>query len=89
MIHDPLHPRGPYSPRPCVFGHRCVAMQPCMPGHDESGGVVLTEAMSPDELADFESSGKARLNVHRTTRCDRTVHAPIHNTDPSFPRCLR
>ena len=36
--------------RPCVFGRRCVGMHPCIPGHDESGGVVLAESMSPSEL---------------------------------------
>lgn len=43
--------------RPCVVGRRCMAMQPCMPGHEESGGVVLSEAMSPSELLEFERSG--------------------------------
>ena len=32
-------------------------MQPCIPGHDESGGVVLAEVMAPAELTRFEETG--------------------------------
>lgn len=43
--------------RPCLFGAACQGMSPSLPGHAECGGVVLTEAMTPEELLSFESVG--------------------------------
>lgn len=57
--------------RPCIFGRRCVAMQPCMRGHAESGGVVLTEVMSPTELDEFERSGAAPAVRRPCVLCTR------------------
>lgn len=59
LLREPWNSAGApsHKARPCVVGRRCVAMQPCMPGHAESGGVVLAEAMSPSELEEFERSG--------------------------------
>jgi hypothetical protein len=44
--------------RPCLFGDSCVGMSPNLPGHFDSGGVVLAESMSPAELEEFNRTGK-------------------------------
>lgn len=67
-------PGGP-STRACLMGDSCVGMSPRLAGHEESGGVILTEVMSPDELDAFRERGAlpserrtcllcARMNVH-------------------------
>lgn len=44
--------------RHCVFGRRCIAMRLQIPGSSESGGVVLAETMTPDELEHFHETGE-------------------------------
>jgi len=43
--------------RRCLFEDQCIGMQTNFPGHTESGGIVLREALTPVELAQFEQTG--------------------------------
>jgi len=43
--------------RPCLMGDSCMGMHKMMPGHRASGGVVLTELMTPAELEAFHEHG--------------------------------
>ena len=42
-----------------------------LPGHAESGGVVLSEAMTPDELRDFEEHGRHPATRRACILCSR------------------
>jgi hypothetical protein len=81
MAHDDAILREPFrgaavgQTRACLMGDSCVGRSPLIPGHAESGGIILTEVMSPAELATFHESGAlpeqrrtcllcARMNVH-------------------------
>lgn len=81
MAHDAAILREPFRnaagacSRACLMGDSCVGRDSLLPGHAESGGVVLTEIMSPAELAAFREHGAlpserrtcllcARMNVH-------------------------
>lgn len=57
--------------RPCVFGRRCTAMHTSLAGHEESGGVVLVEAMTPVEMAAFESRGTHPSERRPCVLCQR------------------
>lgn len=48
----------------CVFGRRCMGMHRELQGHAESGGLVLAESMTPEELVAFQERG-AHPNVRR------------------------
>jgi hypothetical protein len=43
--------------RPCVAGDGCVGMHKQLAGHAASGGVVLSEMLTPDEMAAFMEDG--------------------------------
>jgi hypothetical protein len=43
--------------RPCVCGDACIGMHKQLAGHNLSGGIVLSEMMTPDELAAFMEDG--------------------------------
>lgn len=48
-------------------------MSPNLPGHAECGGVVLAEAMTPEELAEFETRGKHPSVRRSCILCSRFV----------------
>ena len=59
--------------RPCIFGRACQGMSPNLPGHAESGGVVLAEAMTPQELVEFEEHGRHPATRRACVLCSRFV----------------
>jgi hypothetical protein len=57
LLREPWKTATGHVVRPCVFGNGCLGCNPHLPGHVESGGVVLAETMTPDELRALEASG--------------------------------
>ena len=60
LLREPWRSRGRPTAisRPCVFGRRCVCMHAAIDGRSQSGGIVLSESMSPSELVAFEERGE-------------------------------
>lgn len=83
MAHDDAILREPWSnaegvsTRACLVGDSCVGKHASLPGHEASGGgVVLTEFMTPKELAEFEGLGKLPLQRRTCLLCARyNIHA--------------
>jgi hypothetical protein len=59
------------STRPCLMGDSCMGMHKALPGHRASGGVVLTEMMSPDELVAFHERGDLPVQRRACLLCVR------------------
>lgn len=57
--------------RPCIYGEQCIGMKDNFPGHAESGGVILREALTPIELAVFERSGTLPEQRRPCVLCSR------------------
>lgn len=59
--------------RACIFGEHCMGMSQDLPGHNECGGVVLAEAMTPSELREFEETGNTPATRRACILCNRYV----------------
>lgn len=57
ILREPFVGAGTMS-RPCLLGDSCMGKHKHLPGHAASGGVILTELMTPGELAAFKETGE-------------------------------
>ena len=71
LLREPWTTASGHVVRPCVFGNACLGCNPQLPGHVESGGVVLAEAMTPNELRALEASGTYPVQRRSCVLCAR------------------
>ena len=80
--------------RPCMYGQNCMGMRDNLPGHDECGGVVLREALTPIELELFERTGECPSQKRPCVLCARyqiaTVYFEMENGtgDDTLKNCI-
>jgi hypothetical protein len=71
LLREPFENGAGGVTRPCIMGDSCMGMHKNMSGHRESGGVVLSEMMTPEELQAFEESGALPADRRMCLLCVR------------------
>ena len=91
LLREPFQSQGKPSvySRACVMGAECTGKHPGLPGHLESaGGVILSETLTPDELAAFHVDGSlpsARRSCILCNRFNYTAGYLFARKKKSFP----
>jgi len=76
ILREPFKGGGDVVSRPCLLGDSCVGKNALIPGHGLCGGVILTEVMSPAELAAFRATGAQPAERRTCLLCTRfNVHS--------------
>jgi len=78
ILREPWTNEAGASTRACLMGDSCVGKSALIPGHEACppGGVLLTEEMTPRELADFEATGAVPAERRTCLLCARyNIHA--------------